>query len=326
VMIVSDLLGAVCFIVLAFIHSSPVEILAVGFIASVVAQPFGPASDAALPNLVDEEHLTWANGLLGAAGNAARLIGPALGGALYALGGPGWAFGVNAVSFVASAILIAAIRVSFRGATDEDDDRGALAGFAVIRRDPVLLAIVASWAIMYLAMDIAFVADPPLAKHFGVGSFGFGLIDTFFGAGALIGSLYARRITQRTEIRWIVAGMLGVAAGWAIIAVSPAFVPILVASFVAASFDAVGAVAGYSIIQRRTEDAVRGRVFAAAGMVWLIANAIGFILVGPLVQAFGPQPVYGVGGILSVGATVLFITLRHSTRIEPMPIDEGLGK
>src|SRR5436305_12829065 len=71
-------------------------------------------------------------------------------------------------------------------------------------------------------------ADPPLAALFGVGAFGYGLLDTFFGAGAAIGGLYGRRVDERTERRWIILGLVGVAAGWAIVAGAPWFGLVLV--------------------------------------------------------------------------------------------------
>ena len=70
--------------------------------------------------------------------------------------------------------------------------------------------------------------------------------------------------------------------------------------------DTIGSVAGYSLIQRRTGDAVRARVFAAYSMAGMIANMIGFVVVGPLVQAFGPRAVYAVGGVMSLVAAAAF--------------------
>jgi MFS family permease len=160
---------------------------------------------------------------------------------------------------------------------------------------------------MWLAMNIAFVADPPLAVGFGVGPLGFGLIDTSFGVGALLGSVLATRLVRRAERPWVVTGMLGVAAGWAMIALTPWFALVLVGSALAAGLSAIGDVAGYGMIQRRTADAVRGRVFAAQASAGLGANMVGFVAVGPLVQALGAQAVYGMGAVISVIATLCFI-------------------
>jgi predicted MFS family arabinose efflux permease len=322
VMIASDLLSLATWLLLVFVRA-PILLASIGFVASVVALPFQFAASAAIPNIVDEDDLPWANGLMSAAHSTATLAGPAIGGALYALGGAGLAFAVNACSFGLSALLAWSVRgVRFSAEQIEGEERSvsSLEGFRVIRRDPFLLWITVAWTCMWLAMNIAYVADPPLAKSFGVGAFGFGLIDTTFGLGALLGSLVATRIVRGREYAWLTTGMLGVAAGWLMIAATPWFVLVLVGSALAAGIDAVGNVAGYSLIQMRAEDAVRGRVFAAQTTAGLGANMIGFLLVGPLVEALGPQTVYACGGLLALVAAALFVIPTRG-RIEPTRAD-----
>jgi MFS family permease len=308
VMIASDVGSLLTWSLLAFARE-PLAIAAIGFVASVLAVPVGLAANAAVPNLVEEEEdLAWANGLIAAAANAARLVGPAIGGGLYALGGAPLAFIINAASFGASALLVSSVRGRSFSAerAGEEPSGGSLEGFRVIRRDRMLLWITVAWTMMWLAMNVAYVADPPLARGFGVGPLGFGLIDTSFGAGALLGSLLAARFVLSAR-RWVAAGMLGVAAGWGMIALTPWFSLVLLGSAIAAGLDAIGTVAGYGLIQRRTPDAVRGRVFAAQSAAGLSANMVGFVIVGPLVESLGPQAVYGLGGIVSVFATLAFV-------------------
>ena len=61
-----------------------------GFLKSAATQFFGPANNALLPTLVDEDQLLTANSLDALGENSARLIGPALGGVLLAWhGNPG---------------------------------------------------------------------------------------------------------------------------------------------------------------------------------------------------------------------------------------------
>lgn len=307
VMIASDLGAAACWLVLIWVRD-PALVVAIAFIASVVGLPHYLAASAAVPNLAGEEELGWANGLLSAASSVSRLIGPALGGALFAFAGVGVAFAVNAVSFLISAALAASIRnVAFSREELSPETRvSAWDGFRAVFQDDVRKRLLIAWMISYFAMDIAFVADPPLAAVFGVGAFGYGLMDTVFGGGAALGGLYARRLKERDERRWIIVGLLGVAVGWALIAGAPLFILVLIPSAAAAALDTIGTVAGYGLIQRRTADEVRGRVFAAYSMAGMIANMVGFILVGPFVQAFGPRAVYAAGGVLSLLAAGVF--------------------
>ena len=103
------------------------------------------------------------------------------------------------------------------------------------------------------------------------------------------------------------------------IALTPWFSLVLVGSAVAAGLDAIGGVAGYGVIQLHTVDAVRGRVFAAQSTAGLSANMLGFVIVGPLVEALGPQAVYGLGGIVSVVATLAFVIPTRATAVAEQP-------
>lgn len=310
VIVVSNVASAVCWTVFVFVRE-PVALIALGFVASVIAMPYWFAVDASVPNMVPEEQLAWANGTMGAARSISLIAGPALGGALYAAaGGPGIPFAVNALSFVASAVIVSLVRGVRLSARDgdavADEHRGALRGFGVLLGDPFLRSLFVAWTLSYLGMNIAYVADPPLARSFGVGALGYGAIDASFGAGALFGALLARRIATGDERRWVIVGLAGVAAGWFVIAGAPLFAFVLAGSVFAAGTDAFGTVAAYGIVQRRSADAVRGRVFAALHMGGQLANAIGFVLVGPLVAWLGAQAGYAVGGVVMVIATAAF--------------------
>ena len=199
VMVTSDVAGAIVWSILLF-GQSPAWLLALGFIASVVSRPFGIASNAAVPNLVGEDDLAWANGTLATAGNTSRILGPVLGGAIAGLLNARYAYVANAASFIASAVLVASLRSRFQAARDEETEPGTMwTGFGVIFRDPVLRSLTIVWTVLYLTIDVALVADLPISRSFGWGAFGFGLINAFFGAGALVGAVLARRLKLRME-------------------------------------------------------------------------------------------------------------------------------
>lgn len=112
VMIVSDLLGVAAFGAMAFAHD-PGWLLGFAFVSAVVETPFWMASGAAIPNLVPEERLSWANGLVALGKNLGITIGPAIGGVLLPVIGSSWVFGLNALSFAVSAVLVASVHGRF---------------------------------------------------------------------------------------------------------------------------------------------------------------------------------------------------------------------
>jgi len=317
VMIASDLAGAACYAGMAFVHE-PWMLIAVGFVAAVVETPFWSASAAAVPNLVEEDQLAWANGLLQLGGNAGIMLGPALGGALLAVIGPEMVFAANAFTFVVSALIVMTVRGRFaedRSEADAHEHRGVRAGFVFIARDRVLRTLVFAWVALVFGIGMAMVADVPLAELFGSGSTGYGLMIGAFGVGSVAGSLAARNLRERNEAKALVLGTLAMGVATAGIALSPWFPPILALLVVCGVAEAVIMVADRSIQQRRTPDAVRSRVSSASESMVDIALSFGFVLGGPAVAALGPRAVYALGGAFGVvGAAVLVPVLRASRR------------
>lgn len=317
VMIVCDLAGAACYVGMALV-TSPAALIALGSVAALLHMPFGPASRAAVPNLVEEDDLSWANGTLAAAGNVGNLIGPAVGGALFALTGAGSVFWANAVSFVASALLIATMRGRFAAERDtkEERPRGAIwEGVRFIWHHPTLLTLTAIGAITYIATEVTWVADLPLIHHFGVGGVGYGVMNMVWGAGGLLGGLVAARVvTKAKEPAAAVYGTLVFGAFVGAVGVAPWFGLIPAFLFVLAFADSFAFVGFNGIYQRDSPDAIRGRVFAAVGGVMTLATAVGFTFAGFLVQATGWRPVFVVGGLIDVACALVlgFVLLGRS--------------
>jgi MFS family permease len=315
VMIVSDLSAAAAFAAMALVHS-PVALLAFATASAVLEQPFFAASQAAIPNLVeDESQVSWANSWVTVGVNAGIMIGPVLGGVLVSVLGSSWVFGANALTFLVSVVLVRSVRRPFSGAhtaEESEEHRGVVAGFRFIRRDPLLLRIVIGSGVMVLGLGMAMVADRPLAAHFGVGNAGFGAIISCWGAGSVIGSFLGRRLTQQTEQRWLVLGTAGIAATALAMGLSPAFWPVLVFVMANGIADAVAIVADQGIKQRRTPDVVRSRVMAASDAVVHITLAVGYVLAGPVLALTSAQGLYVAAGVSSaVAALILLPIARH---------------
>jgi predicted MFS family arabinose efflux permease len=325
VMIASDLAGAVCFGAMALVED-PGALLAVGFVTAIVESPFWSASAAAIPNLVGEDDLAWANGLVQMGSNAGIMVGPAAGGALLAAVGPGSVFAANAVSFVVSAALIATVRGRFSEAAraGQDGHRGLRAGFVFVARDRVLRTIVLAWVVFVVGLGMVMVADVPLAELFAAGSTGYGLMIGAWGAGSVLGSLSGRWLNERRELGALVAGTAAIAVTTAGIAISPWFASVLLLILLAGIADAVTMVAETGIQQRRTPDAVRSRVSAASEAVIHVALAAGFALGGPALQALGPRGVYAAGGGLGLLGAVVLVPIVRSSRAATaaQPVEE----
>jgi MFS family permease len=312
VMIASELAGVAAFTAMVLAHE-PMALLGFAFVSAITDQPFFAASRAAIPNLVDDEsQLAWANSWVSVGVNAGITLGPVLGGVLVAAVGPSWVFGGNALTYAVSVCLVWSVRRSFSGIhTDEEsqEHKGVVAGFRFIRRDPLLLRIVLAAGVMVLGLGMAMVADRPLAEHFGTGDVGFGLIISCWGAGSVVGSFLGRRLSERTERRWVFLGTAGIALTSLAMAVSPAFWPVLVFVMANGVADAIAIVADQGIKQRRTPDVVRARVMSASEAVAHIALAAGYVLAGPVLALTSAQGLYLAAGLASGVATLILLPI-----------------
>jgi predicted MFS family arabinose efflux permease len=315
VMIVSDLAGVAAFTAMAF-ADGPAWLLTLAFVSAVVETPFWMASAAAIPNMVEPSDLSWANGLIALGRNAGIMVGPAIGGVLVAAIGPAWVFGLNAMSFVVSAVLVWTVRAPFAGERpDAAEHRGLRAGFVFIARDRVLRTLVLAWTGLVFGLGLVMVADVPLVELFDAGSIGYGLLITFWGAGSVVGSFSGRYLNEDREPRALFLGMVLVALTTAAVAVSPWFWPILVVVLLSGVGEATVLVAEQGIQQRRAPDAVRSRVIAASEGVTTIAFVLGLAAAGVVLHAVGPQNVYAIGGLTSaIGALVLLPILRRGSK------------
>jgi predicted MFS family arabinose efflux permease len=315
VLIASDLLGAVAFSLMA-VHDDPTWLVGWAFVSAVAEAPFWSASEAAIPNVAGEDHLSWANSLLGVSRSLGITVGPALGGLLVGAFGSRMVFLGNAVSFAISAAIIWSVRARFNAERTDERHRegGVRAGFAFLLRDRVLRSMLVAWAVFILGMGMSMVADLPLAESFGVGAFGYGMLITAWGGGSTLGALVGRFMRQGAEGTWLVAACLVIAAMGIAIALSPWFALIVVLLFVFGLADGTTFVAEQNLRQRRAPDHIRSRV--ASAFVGVLNALLAFSYVGAaiVVPRVGPKPTYGIGGVAAGLAVIALWRTRRYLR------------
>jgi MFS family permease len=331
-MIGCEVAGSACFLAMVF-TPAPGPLLAVALLSALAASPFHSASAAAIPNLVGREHLSWANSMVSAGRNLGMTLGPVVGGFVAATLSPGTVFAGNAVSFLLSALVIASVRGRFSGdRAATADHRGVHAGLVFLWRDQLLRTLLLAEAVLVLGLGLIQVARVPLVESFALGSVALGLLDAVWGGGLLVGSISGRRMKAEREPTTFVLGLAGVAAASAAIGVSPWFAPIVAFNFLIGLADSLDLIAGQGIRQRRTPDAVLGRVIAANSALCVLAQMAGYGASGLLVPVVGPQGIYLVcGGVVAVSAVFCLRAVRLAPRrpapepapAEPPSLDEA---
>lgn len=100
----SILIGGYAFIVFSG-NDHKLIVAAVMFMLSICYTLYGPAVTASIPQVVDEEKLTSANGIISQVGSVVNFLGPILAGILYGIVGLKLIVIINAISFFASAVM-----------------------------------------------------------------------------------------------------------------------------------------------------------------------------------------------------------------------------
>ena len=310
VMIVSDLAAAACFAGMALVAESPGPLVLIAFLSALAEAPFWPASSAAIPNLVPQDQVSWANSLVAIGRNIGIMVGPAIGGILLAVVGAPWVFAINAASFVLSAMLVVSVRADFAGdRSDAGEHHGIWAGFRFLVREPVLRRLCVAWIVLVLGIGMAMVADVPLTDLFDAGSAGFGLMIGFWGAGSVLGSLAGRWLTPETELRWLVLGTAFVACIGIAIALSPWFALVLALNVAWGLGDGLTSVAEENILQRRTPDSVRSRVLGAVEGLFHGGLAVSYIAAAFVLPVVGARGMYAIAAVAAGLAVLVLLPL-----------------
>lgn len=316
VMIVSDLAAAACFAGMAVVAESPGPLVVIAFLSALSEAPFWPASSAAIPNLVPQDQVSWANSLVAIGRNVGIMVGPAVGGILLAAVGASWVFAINAASFVVSAALVVSVRARFVGdRSDEAEHHGVWAGFRFLFREPVLRRISIAWIVLVLGIGMAMVGDVPLVDVFDAGSTGFGVMIGLWGAGSILGSLAGRWLTAATEARWLVLGTAFTACIGISIALSPWFALVLILNIAWGASEGVTGVAEQNLFQRRSPDSVRSRVLGAVEGLFHGGLTVSFVAAAFVLPVVGARGMYAIAGVAAGLSSIVLLPLLGSTPV-----------
>lgn len=262
--------------------------------------------------------------------NGARLVGPAIAGLLVASVGEGICFILNAVSYLAVIVALAAMRIT-PGSHRQRERRHILHelyegfeyafGFGPIRSILLLVALVSLMGMPYAVLVPVFAKE---VLHGGAHTFGF--LMTAAGCGALAGTLYlASRGSVLGLGRVIVRATSAFALGVAAFSLSSSFTCSLLA-LAAAGFGAMTLVASCNtVLQTILEEDKRGRVMSFFTVSFMGMVPFGSLAAGALADVIGPRETLLIGAAFCLAGAVLFA--RHLPRIREKvrPIYVSMG-
>ncbi len=289
-----------------------------------------PATLASIPNLVREEECVVANGYVAAAFNVAVSLGPVIGAGMVSTWGARPAFLVNTASFLLSAVLIARIRrrhvPNEPVAAEERWFGAATAGLRHITAHPPLHGLVVLMAFVVLGAALRAPVEPRFILESLDGSAGaIGALASLWGLGMVLGSTAAVTAGHRWSLeRVLVASVFVLAVCIVSSSLLALLAPVAVLWLVAGSANALGSIAYESLLQQRTPDHLRGRVFGAAEAVLDVTYLVGALAAAALGALVGSRVGVGVAGVAVLVAAaygVLVFLHRPAEYAPPRPSD-----
>jgi MFS family permease len=236
--------------------------------------------------------------------NAARAIGPAIGGVIIATVGIGQCFVFNAASYLAVIVALLFVRPSeLHPSARSARAPGQLrAGFRYAWNTPTLRTTLVMLAIIG-TFTYEFTTTLPLLSEFtfGAGSSGLATMTALMGAGAVVGGLVVASSGPPTPRRLVlVASAFG--TGVLTVAVMPTIgLVYVVMPFVGAA--SVGVISlSNATLQLNSDPMLRGRVMAIFSMALIGSTPIGGPMMGWIGETIGPRYALLLGGAAAVMA------------------------
>jgi MFS family permease len=292
-------------------HAQVWQLIALQACGGAAVAFYSPASYGLVREVVPEDELQQANGLLAIARYAAFPLGAAIGGSIVALIGPGQALLVDAGTYATSALLLSRINVKSIARTG--------AGFIQELRDGWGAFVEQTWVwvlVVYVSLYFLityapfFVLGPYVAKQSMNGASSWAFVVTGEGVGALLGGVTGLRWRPRGR-PMVTTGLLLMvtAAQNLILAFHPTTVLLAPAALCAGFAFALGSVVWDTTLQRKVPADKLARVASYAWMGAMVFLPAGYALAGPISMLIGIKAYLVIAAAWIVVSTLFVIRL-----------------
>ena len=280
-------------------------IILIGFLLGVVNAFDAPTRQAFVVEMVGREDLTTAIALNSAMFNGARIVGPAVAGAVVAVVGTAGAFLLNGISFIAVIIGLVLMRITATAQVAQTSAlQGLSEGLRFVRGNSLVTALLLLTAIVSIFSMPYAVLMPIFARDvLKIGAAGLGYLMAATGVGALIGAVLLSMLGDfPRKGRLLISGNLTFCAMLILFSLSRS-VPLSLLFLVGAGWGMMTNMAlTNTLIQTSVPDELRGRVMSVYTLMFMGMAPIGSLLAGSLAH------VMSAPGAVRIGAVVCALT------------------
>ena len=342
IMIAADLIRAVLvFLIPVLLPFNIAWLYIIVMLSSAVGQFFNPAHESVLPELAAEEELAAANSMMTISSIGSTTIGFAASGLIASRFPIEWAFYLDALSFVASAVCVLLIQIAplvVEGETTVATVlRNLRAGVRFVRDTPSLRSLF----LIYLPVFVLFGFNNSLLLPFATQAlnateFEFGLIEGVSTVGFVVGSLLMAGLADRLrEGQWIALSFIGMALASIALSLQTAVPPAIAIGLVITLMNSPSYIGRRLLIQRNTPREARGRVNSAFFVTRDVVFLVGMAAAG-LADLIDVRVLYFGQSVLLLGCGLLALVLpglgqpaaewrRAVSLLRAAPAAPGLG-
>jgi MFS family permease len=342
IMIAVDLIRAILVLLIPFlVPYNIIWLYIIVILTSAIGQFFDPAHESVLPEIASEKELAAANSLMAISSFGSTAIGFAASGLIASAADISWAFYLDALSFLISALCILMIRIKPILAEGKTSALLVLNNLKVGVRQlfdtPILRSLFTAQIPTLVAFGLSNALLLPFAlRALKATEFEYGIQEGLTSLGFIVASLLMASIFDRMgEGSWIAAGYLGMAlAGIAYSFVHS--IPLAIAIVtISGFFNAPSSIGRRLVIQRNTPREMRGRVNSVFFVSRDVLFLIGMTAAG-LADFIDVRLMYLSSAILLLGGAVLVLILpglrqnrlewrRALNLLKAAPINPGIG-
>jgi DHA3 family macrolide efflux protein-like MFS transporter len=315
ILVAADLIRALLsFLIPWMIARNILWLYAIILLSSAVGQFFDPAHESVLPEVASDEELAAANSLMAISGFGSTAIGFAASGMIAARYPIQWAFYLDALTFIFSAVCILLIpigKLDVEGKTNVATViKNLKGGGKYLLESPLLRSLF----FLTIPVSIAFGLWNSLLLPFALRAlkattFQYGLQEGLTSVGFVVGSLLMAKLVGRLrEGQWIVISFLGMGLVGVYYGLSSGITAAIGLVMLSGFLNAPSAIARRLVVQRNTVREVRGRVTSTFFVVRDVVYLLGMAAAG-LADLFNVRAMVVASSVILVaaGALALFM-------------------
>lgn len=306
----------------SFGHWASVPVIFSAVMVMSAARAFeNPAMGALLPAVAPEGMLQKGTAISSGVFQLATILGPALGGFIYALS-PAWPYAAMAAGWAGAALCVCGIRLDRPAVAKAPPSLRALfAGVGYVRRNPMILGTI-SLDLFAVLLGGATALLPVYAKDvLHTGPWGLGVLRGAPAVGALLMTIWLARypINSKVGMRMFQAVII-FGVGTVVFGLSESILLSMLALASMGASDTISVVIRLSLVQLQTPDEMRGRVGAVNFLFISASNQLGEFESGLTAALFGAVPAVVLGGLGTIAVALLWIklfpTLKNVEKLE----------